>query len=199
MFCSTYSSLSLSDNALGRCEEYDPANKQYSSHYVYDLDRKTLQLLERELDRLSEEGLSWNDLYAQCILKTILNDRPRIVYDPSKCEYSRYPASISDYSATDAAANVVDSSLLPTTVRKMFSNDDNRNKQKRKEQQQQKKQTTSGPIVDVDLSDQLKVMNKWLNECALRTKFMSRLKCSIERNIETMNAFLHCFFPIIIV
>lgn len=67
-----------------------PSNgRNDENNYVYQLDRKTLQLLENELNRLNDEGYEWKDLYTQCTLKTILNDRPRIVYDPTKCDHLR--------------------------------------------------------------------------------------------------------------
>ncbi len=107
-FPSPFSFLSA-DHAFGRCEEpaapaassslarlvqlssdvNDQQQPQPSSSNVYQLDRKTVQLLEQEVDRLYEEGYDWKDAYTQCVLKTVLNDRPRIVYDSSRCDYLR--------------------------------------------------------------------------------------------------------------
>ena len=91
----------MSDNAFGRCEEPAPASSLSSddngepvapsSSNVYQLDRKTLQLLEKEVDRLHDEGFDWADAYTQCVLKTILNDRPRVFYDASRCDNLREP------------------------------------------------------------------------------------------------------------
>lgn len=81
-----HSSLSTPDNVFGRCEQWDKQTDSYASTFTYKLDRKTLQLLEKELNRLYEQGYTWTDEYCQCILNTILNDRPRIVYDSSKCD-----------------------------------------------------------------------------------------------------------------
>lgn len=74
------------DNAFGRCEEWDIRSGSYSSNFVHRLDRKTLQLLATELNRLNENEYSWDDEYTQCTLKAVLNDRPRIVYNPQKCD-----------------------------------------------------------------------------------------------------------------
>ena len=95
-YCSKYNFHFVfpKDNAFGRCEQYDGRKGSFSSEYVYQLDRKTLQLLEKELDRLSEQGYTWTDTYSQCILKTILNDRPRIVYDPSSCDQQHTPSTV---------------------------------------------------------------------------------------------------------
>ncbi|KPM03679.1 hypothetical protein QR98_0021130 [Sarcoptes scabiei] len=71
------------DRALGRCEDYDPLTDRFSSDYIYQLDRKTFLLLEQELTRLALLGFDWPDSYTQCILKTILNDRPRTYFDRS--------------------------------------------------------------------------------------------------------------------
>lgn len=74
------------DNAFGRCETYDQKTGSITSDYVYQLDRKTEQLLEQEINRLSLNGFDWIHPYTQCVLKVILNDRPRVVYDPSRCD-----------------------------------------------------------------------------------------------------------------
>lgn len=75
------------DRALGRCEDYDPLTDRFSSDYIYQLDRKTFLLLEQELTRLALLGFDWPDSYTQCILKTILNDRPRTYFDRSVCDH----------------------------------------------------------------------------------------------------------------
>ncbi|KAH7639486.1 tyrosine phosphatase IA-2 [Dermatophagoides farinae] len=74
------------DHAFGRCEQYDPISGTVNSDYTYRLDRKTFQLLEQEVTRLSSQGFDWPNPYTQCILKTILNDRPRVVYNPEACD-----------------------------------------------------------------------------------------------------------------
>lgn len=98
----------VADNAFGRCEEParqlssdDGAPPTPSSSNVYQLDRKTVQLLEKEVDRLYDEGFEWKDAYTQCVLKTILNDRPRILYDASGCDYLRQPPPYVDLLLTD--------------------------------------------------------------------------------------------------
>lgn len=94
------------DNAFGRCEE--PVGQLSTedevtplSSNVYQLDRKTVQLLEKEVDRLHDEGFEWKDAYTQCVLKTILNDRPRFLYDASGCDYLRQPPPYVDLLITD--------------------------------------------------------------------------------------------------
>ena len=83
------------DHAFGRCEQYNPINGKVNNDYTYQLDRKTFQLLEQELTRLSSQNFDWPDPYTQCILKTILNDRPRVVYDPTVCDvYLPSPSSL---------------------------------------------------------------------------------------------------------
>lgn len=71
---------------------------------MYQLDHKTIQLLESEVERLANEGFDWADPYTQCTLKSILNDRPRVVYDPSACDYLRPQVPYVDLLANAAAA-----------------------------------------------------------------------------------------------
>lgn len=46
-------------------------------------------MLAQELNRLNKNDYTWDDEYTQCILKSVLNDRPRIVYEPEKCDQFR--------------------------------------------------------------------------------------------------------------
>ena len=64
---------------------------------------------------MAREGFKWSDEYTQCILRAILDEeRPRILYDSSSCDYLKPPVPYVDFLANEADGtnNELDSDFL---------------------------------------------------------------------------------------
>lgn len=77
--------LSFSDLLFGNCQL---SNNEHD-YYQYRLSPKALEVLEYEIRRLIQKGVSWHNAYTQCILQNILVAyRQEQSFDESRCSDS---------------------------------------------------------------------------------------------------------------
>ena len=71
------------DALFGNCQRILEPKDQFQ----YNLDRVTLEELEKEIVQLLEEGYTWHDVYTQCKLgNVLLAFRKGVSFDPYWCE-----------------------------------------------------------------------------------------------------------------
>ncbi|KAJ9590451.1 hypothetical protein L9F63_016538, partial [Diploptera punctata] len=88
--CSDRSEWCYDDYAFGRCLQVysDPGSDET---YRYDLNRRALHALEREMQRLFALGYRWSHTYTQCVLQGLLH---AIRYDLHKNSKSSFKSSL---------------------------------------------------------------------------------------------------------
>src|SRR5699024_5068034 len=69
-----------------------------------------------------ENGFDFKDDYAQCVLKKVLNDRPRLFYDPTACDSERVISPYVDLLITEPnAPDNTDNSAYSQVSEMLFS------------------------------------------------------------------------------
>ncbi|KAL5006315.1 hypothetical protein ScPMuIL_015121 [Solemya velum] len=97
----------IDDLLFGNCQ----LSNSPHDYYQYRLSPKALEVLEYEIRRLIQKGVSWHNAYTQCILQNILLAyRQEQLFDESKCSDSlSYTTSDLNNEISSVLHNVLDS------------------------------------------------------------------------------------------
>jgi protein tyrosine phosphatase len=95
----------VDDRLFGNCQK----ENRRKDHYEYFLDHSTLQKLEISIERLLEEGYTWNNVLTQCVLGNILlSYRRGISPDPDWCNKIGIEDQGKDQEVIDDTTNILE-------------------------------------------------------------------------------------------